>query len=257
MEVFKDYAYYYNLFYGNKDYDKEAKEVHQLLQKYKTGDRCKKILNVGCGTGKHDIELSKLGYDMQGIDFSEEMIAIAKKNQQLGKNMEFLVGDSRNYRTINKFDCVISLFHVMSYQNSNEDIIQSFQTAYEALKQGGIFIFDVWYGPGVLSDKPAVRAKEIEDDTNKIIRIANPVMHSSENIVDVNYHVLITNKHTNTTQEIKETHSMRYYFEPEIKNYLEISGLKLVDCLDCSTLGETNFETWTSYFIAQKRSDNN
>lgn len=77
METFQDYAYYYNAFYQDKDYKSEAKQVDILLQKY--GQNIKKIINYGCGTGRHDIELSKLGYDCSGIDVSPLMIDIAKK----------------------------------------------------------------------------------------------------------------------------------------------------------------------------------
>ena len=78
MEVFKDYAYYYNAFYKDKDYRKEAGQVARLLEQF--GSRGKQILNFGCGTGQHDIELVKLGYQCTGIDLSSVMIDEAKKN---------------------------------------------------------------------------------------------------------------------------------------------------------------------------------
>jgi len=53
MDTFKDYAYYYNSFYKDKDYQKEARQVDGLLQEY--GKGINKIINFGCGTGKHDI----------------------------------------------------------------------------------------------------------------------------------------------------------------------------------------------------------
>lgn len=252
MEIFKNYAYYYNLFYGNKNYKRETETVNFLIHKFAQKQENQKILNIGCGTGRHDIEFAKLGYQMTGIDFSEDMIAIAEKNKIDNLDLKFEVCDARTYRTNSRFDVVISLFHVMSYQNTNEDILDSFQTAYEALEEGGIFIFDVWYGPGVLTDKPAVRVKELEDNNNQIVRIANPIINVSANIVDVNYQVLITNKDTNVTQEIRESHKMRYYFEPEIRKYLELSSMELITCVDCNNLQKPTFDSWTTYFVARK-----
>ena len=78
MEVFQDYAYYYNAFYQDKDYKVEAQQVDILLQKY--GKNINKIINFGCGTGRHDIELSRMGYQCTGIDMSSTMIEIAEKN---------------------------------------------------------------------------------------------------------------------------------------------------------------------------------
>lgn len=250
MEVFKDYAYYYNAFYKDKDYKAEARQVDYLLKKY--GNDIYKIINFGCGTGRHDMELVKLGYACKGIDMSSLMIEIARMNaQNEGFEIDFEVEDICNYEPDNRYDTVISLFHVMSYQNKNTEILAAFRNARKALDYGGLFVFDAWYGPGVLSDKPVVRVKEVEDSKNRLIRIARPVMHEKENVVDVNYEVLIINKETNKVQTINEVHNMRYFFKPEIEKLLNDAGFELVDLLDCNTLGATSFDSWTSYFIAK------
>lgn len=249
MDVFQDYAYYYNLFYQDKDYFTEAKQIDILLKKY--GRNIKKIINYGCGTGKHDIELSRIGYQCTGIDISSSMIDIAKKNAIYEKaQIDFSVADIRNYKTREKYDAVISLFHVMSYQSENKDILLAFESARRVLDKGGIFLFDVWYGPGVLSDKPNIRIKEIDDDKNKLIRIAKPIMYDRRNIVDVCYQIFILNKISGQAKEFKEIHTMRYFFRPELEYMLENFGFKILDNLDCNTLGKTDYDSWTSYFIA-------
>lgn len=250
MEVFQDYAYYYNSFYKEKDYFTEAKTVDSLLKKH--NPQVKNIINFGCGTGKHDIELVKLGYCCKGIDMSPLMIDIAKENTVVSKScIEFEAADIRYYETASKYDAVISLFHVISYQNSNQDVLNTFRSARKLLRSGGYFLFDVWYGPGVLSDKPCVRVKEIEDEENKLIRIARPFMHDKKNLVDVNYEVLIINKETSMTRVINEIHSMRYFFKPELEMLLAESGFRLIENIDCQTLLETDYNSWTSYFIAK------
>lgn len=250
MEVFQDYAYYYNSFYKDKDYRVEAETVDCLIKKY--AQKPTKIINFGCGTGRHDMELEKLGYCVKGIDMSSMMIDIAKKNADCnGSDISFEVADIRNYEPKEKYDVVISLFHVISYQNNNEDVFAAFRTARKALDPGGIFIFDIWYGPGVLSDKPALRVKEIEDENNKLIRIARPALHDKTNTVDVDYEVLVIHKETNTVKMIHETHNMRYFFRPELDMLLRQSGFEMIDNLDCQTLEATDYSSWTSYFIAQ------
>lgn len=250
MEVFQDYAYYYNTFYQNKDYKAEAEQVSFLLNKY--GKNINKLLNFGCGTGNHDIELTKLGYLCQGIDMSSEMIELAKRNaEKEAVQIKFSVEDIRQYISMERYDAVISLFHVMSYQNKNDDILAAFRSARKALDADGIFIFDVWYGPGVLSEKPCVRVKEIEDQRNKLIRIAKPVMYDKKNVVDVNYEILVFEKENKLVNVFNETHSMRYFFRPELKFFLNETGFELIDNLDCKTLGPTDYNSWTSYFIAR------
>lgn len=151
MEVFKDYAYYYNAFYQEKDYKEEAAQVDILLKKY--GKNIQSILNFGSGTGRHDIELTKLGYQCNGVDVSPIMVDLGRKNAKRERlDIDFSVEDIRIFRAKVKYDAVISLFHVMSYQNKNQDVLNAFNSARNALNKGGVFLFDVWYGPGVLSD---------------------------------------------------------------------------------------------------------
>lgn len=250
MEVFKDYAYYYNTFNKDKDYKKEAKQIDDLIKKY--GNNVLKIIDFGCGTGKHDIELQKMGYSCTGIDMSISMIDIAKNNLgQDNRDISFFVEDIRTFKAKESYDAVISLFHVISYQITNQDVLSTFSSARRALNIGGLFAFDVWYGPGVLSDKPCVRVKEIENDKDKLIRIARPVMYDKKNIVDVNYEILIIDKNTGLSKMIKEVHQMRYFFTPELEFLLNKSGFEFIDNIDCGTLGKTSYDTWTSYFVAK------
>ena len=250
MEVFQDYAYYYNAFYKDKDYRAEAEQVDSLLKKY--GNNVKRIINYGCGTGKHDIELADLGYQCTGIDMSRSMIDIAEDNAvREKKDIEYFVTDIRKYKPDKQYDAVISLFHVMSYQNTNEDILSALKSARSSLNIGGLFLFDVWYGPGVLSDRPQLRVKEVQDDKYHLIRIAKPVMHDRINVVDVCYEILIIDRDSNITKTINEVHSMRYFFRPELDFYLESSGFELIDNVDCVTLRETGYDSWTSFFVAR------
>lgn len=224
MSVFNEYARYYDLLYRDKDYQGETDYVHGLIQKYVPG--AKSVLNLGCGSGRHDRCLTELGYTVTGVDMSEEMLSAASSASTGNKNLTYVQGDARSVRLKRQFDVVISLFHVMSYQVSNADLKAAFATARAHLNPGGLFLFDCWYGPGVLSDRPTVRVKELEDDVISVARTAEPLLHPNENVVDVNYHVLIRNKASNGIQDVRETHRMRYLFIPEINNLLDCSGLK-------------------------------
>ena len=91
----------------------------------------------------------------------------------------------------------------------------------------------------------------MEDGKNKLLRIARPVMYDRKNLVDVCYEVFVIDKETGSTKTINEVHNMRYFFRPEIEFLLKEAGFELIDNLDCVTLKETSFNSWTSYFIAK------
>lgn len=252
MEVFHDYANYYNLFYGDKDYAAEANTIKSIIEKYGKQNSTKGVLNIGCGTGRHDVELNKLGYKVHGIDLSNEMINIAKNHVVGSNDFIYEVQDARDFAVKEPYDIIISLFHVMSYQNTNKDLSKVFGRVNRALNSGGLFVFDAWYGPGVLSDKPSVRVKRVEDQENFFVRIAEPIMYPNENIVSVHYDVNVINRVDGKLKQINETHNMRYFFKPEIEELLKQNGLKLVECIDCNTLKAPNFNSWTVYFIVEK-----
>jgi len=223
MNVFNEYARYYDLLYRDKDYAGESDYVNGLIRSNLPG--ALSILNLGCGSGRHDRCLAELGYSVTGVDMSEEMLSCARLAATGNSSLEYVQGDARTVQMERKFDAVISLFHVMSYQITNADLKAAFATAAAHLKPGGLFLFDCWYGPGVLSDRPTRREKELEDDAIKVTRIVEPLLHPNENVVDVNYQVSISNKKTGEIRDIRETHRMRYLFIPEIIGYLEEAGL--------------------------------
>jgi len=218
-KVFDAYASYYDLLYQDKDYQNEIQYILRTLEK--NGVSNGNILELGSGTGKHAEELAKVGFNVHGVDLSPLMVNVAnkRKNETCWNQLQFEVGDIRNFRVNKYFDAVISLFHVASYQIKNDDISAMFETAAQHLRHDGVFIFDYWYGPGVLSDPPAIRQKRLENEDIEVFRIAEPVMHPNENVVDVNYCVQVKQKDNGKITELNETHRMRYLFIPEILQF--------------------------------------
>ena len=249
-KVFDSYAAYYDLLYKDKDYKLEVNYILKLLKKYKlhSGD----ILELGCGTGKHATYLSNFGFNLHGIDFSESMIDIANSQSKL-ENTTFEIGDVRTYRVDRLFDVVISLFHVASYQSSNSDLQDMFLTASSHLIPGGIFIFDFWYGPGVLSDLPSVRIKRMNNKNIDVKRVAEPEIRCNENIVDVNYNIEVTDKNNGQTSFFSERHSMRYLFLPELTSMLEDLNVEILESLSWMSNDELSLDSWQGAIVARKK----
>ena len=215
-QIFDAYAVYYDLLYKEKDYKAETDYVGRLLEE--KGIITGAILELGCGTGKHAEKFAENGYSVHGIDSSSEMIKKAKnrKPRHLSNKLHFEIGDICDFSIDKKFDAVISLFHVASYMIKNEQLVAMFDTAAKHLNSGGIFIFDFWYGPGVMATPPEIRVKRLENEEVNVLRIAEPQIHPNENVVDVNYSILVKNKNEQKIIELNEIHQMRYLFIPEI-----------------------------------------
>lgn len=220
MSNFAEYSAYYDLLYRDKDYAGEAAYIASLIRGAHPTART--VLDLGCGTGRHAGLLRNLGYDICGVDMSATMLEEARRTQPA---ITFHEGDARSFRLNRTFDAVVSLFHVASYQTTNQDFAAYLRTAKSLMAPGGVFIFDFWYGPAVLADPPAVRVKRLEGGQHKITRIAEPDHNRLRNTVDVSYQVLIES--AASARQLQERHRMRYFFVPEIELFLENTGLTL------------------------------
>jgi SAM-dependent methyltransferase len=158
----------------------------------------------------------------------------------------------RSVRLGQTFDVVLSLFHVMSYQRTNADLLAALRTMREHVAPGGLFVFDCWYGPAVLTDRPQTRIKRLEDASIAVTRLAEPVLYPNDNLVDVNYQVFIRDKQSGAVEELRETHTMRYLFAPEVSLLLEAAGLKLTELSEFMSQREPGFSSWNAVFIGTR-----
>lgn len=247
MGVFESYSQYYDLLYRDKDYAAEAKFVLDLIAKH--APKAAGILELGCGTGAHARLFATEKFTVHGVDFSSEMLSVAKRkatemSPDIGGRLLFQEGDIRTFRTDGRFDVVLSLFHVISYQTSNEDLLAALRTAEAHLSKDGVFIFDYWFGPAVLTDRPTVRVKRMESENVAVTRIAEPDIDAEKSCVKVDYTVFVRDKNTDTTERLHESHLMRYLFLTEIELLAKSVGLRVIESGEWLTGKSPGFDTW-------------
>jgi 2-polyprenyl-3-methyl-5-hydroxy-6-metoxy-1,4-benzoquinol methylase len=252
MVIFGSYARYYDLLYKDKDYPAEVTFVESLMHQY-AGGEIKSILDLGCGTGGHAILLAEKGFDVTGVDRSEDMLSIAREKATT-KNItvNFVKANIRDVKLNREFDIIIAMFAVMSYQTTNDDFEQVLKTAYRHLKSGGLFIFDVWFGPAVIAQKPSDRVKIVEQANEKIIRLTRSALDIMKHTVDVHFTVMRIGD--NVIQDsLEETHKMRFFFPMEIELLLQNSGFHIVKRVPfMNAAGLLSEATWDMTVVARK-----
>ena len=237
MEVFKNYAKYYDLLYKDKDYEEECDFIEQAFQKY-SNLKVKNILELGCGTGGHAIPLASRKYEITGLDASTVMLNTAKeKSSKLGLKIDPQLSDIRDFKLNKKFDSVICMFAVLNYLTRNEELEKTLKTVREHLNKGGLFIFDIWNGLAVMRIFPSVRVKTIEQNKTRIIRIVEPELDAVNHICRNHYKMMIM-ENNRLIEEIEETHVIRYLFPQEIKYYLEKADFEVVEICEFPKIGE-------------------
>jgi SAM-dependent methyltransferase len=254
MNVFGDFAEYYDLFYREKDYAAEAAFVAGLLRRNSPG-ACT-LLELGCGTARHAVELVNLGFTIHGIDRSVEMVKRAQAAAALlpAEARDLLTaatGDVTSYAPDRIYDAVISLFHVINYQVTRPALEGMFRTARSAVDRGGLFVFDYWYGPAVLTDPPATRIRRMKTGEFEVTRLAEPRTHPNRNMVDVGYTLFVLDRSSGAAKVYEEIHSMRYLFLPELQAFAEDSGFEIIGTGAWLSTEPLSQKTWLGWAVAR------
>lgn len=240
-------AFYYDLLYQEKDSTGEADYVDRLLLNY--GCHGHNLLEFGCGTGRHGSLLAQRGYRVHGLDRSAAMVAAA--TQVEGFSCE--QGDITSTQLGRRFDAVLALFHVVSYQITNPAVQGVFINAAHHLQSGGLFLFDVWYSPAVAAQRPEVRIKRLSADGLAITRIAEPTIHPNHNRVDVHYTVLAHHSATGEFHCFEETHPMRHFSLPELDLLADAAGFDRLTAEEWLTGAQPSEATWGVCLVLRKR----
>lgn len=246
-EPFELSSRYYDLLYQEKDSTAEAAYVDQLLQRH--GITGPALLEFGSGTGRHGCLLASRGYRVHGLERSASMVAAS----QQAEGFSCQQGDILATQLPHRFDAVLALFHVVSYQTTNPAVQAVFANAAHHLDPGGLFLFDVWYSPAVAVQRPEVRVKRLHTPDIAITRIAEPTLHPNANRVDVKYTVMAQDFTTGAFQTFEETHPMRHFSLPELDLLGEYAGFEPLISEEWLTGVQPSETTWGVCLVMRKR----
>lgn len=220
--------------YGNQ-YDKEIFVQGTLgecdfIEKELNHDQSKKILDIGCGTGRHAIELTKRGYQVTGIDLSEGQLKRAReKAEKEGLSIPFLRQDARNLPFKKEFDVAIMLceggFPLMETDEMNFEILKN---ASEALEDHGKFIFTTLNGLFPLFHSINEFHDREEDEGARYLSETFDLMTMRDRNV--------TTFTDDDGKELELLCNERYYLPSEITWLLKSLGFKTIDIFG-ATLG--------------------
>jgi SAM-dependent methyltransferase len=255
MSNFQKYSVFYDLLYRDKDYAVEAAYVAQMIRK--PIPLARTILELGSGTGRHGRHLAAMGFDVHGIERSPDMVFFARASScppcsDTAGSFACEVGDICTAHLGRTFDAVISLFHVISYQTTNQSLQAAFQVATDHLAPGGLFLFDVWHGPAVLSQGLSERVKEVADERYRVKRTARPELDTNRSTVKVVYQMNCENLMSGENVQFSEEHVMRYLFPTEVDILAENCGMRCVATEEFLTGEPPSPSTWGVTYVLQK-----
>lgn len=247
------YAALYDELYAEKDYAAECRYLERLFERF-GARRVRSVLSLGCGTGGHDLLLARRGFEVTGVDRSPGMLAAYRaKARAAGIEPDVVRGDVRRVRLARRFDAVISMFAVIGYQVSDADLAGSFATAAAHLRRGGLFVFDVWYGPAVLADPPRERTKTIAAaNGERVVRHTRCALDELAQTVAITFETERL-AGARRLERVVESHPMRFFFPRELGLALADAGLGVTAIVPFGrTRGRPSTSDWTVTVLAKR-----
>lgn len=254
MSVFNpNYAEKYDHFYEGKDYRGECDLVEAAFKRF--GADPKTLLDVGCGTGKHLIELARRGYGTSGVDLSAAMLEQARISSAAelpeSERPELLCGDARDFDFGRTFDAAIMMFAVIGYLTTNDDVLAGLRNIRRHLDTGALFVCDFWYGPTVLGMGASDRMRVLERDGEQVLRATSTTVDPFTHTADVTFR-LWTIRDAQVVSESSELHRLRYFFPQEFALLLAEAGFALESLSAFPTIDEKpNAGTWNAFAVAR------
>lgn len=205
---------YYHILYHQRN-DEEAEFLIDNLTAHIKPKISDKILDIACGRGRHAIYLNKKGYDVTGIDLSDQSIKYALQFEQ--KNLHFFVHDMRNLFYIKYFDLALNLFTSFGYFETEKDHVNALKSFNKSLKDGGTFVLDYFNTQKIVKNLTHQEIKTIdgiEFHINKFVSEGKIIKH-------INF------EHRNKTYAFEER--VKAFLLADFERMLTKAGFKLVE----------------------------
>ncbi|MDE6911979.1 MAG: class I SAM-dependent methyltransferase [Lachnospiraceae bacterium] len=253
MEAYTGFAGVYDLLMDETPYGQWCGNVTQELEKY--GIRDGLVLELGCGTGSLTELLAAKGYDMIGVDCSDEMLNIAcAKKAQSGQDILYLNQDMRSFELYGTVRAVVSVCDSLNYLLEDADLDACFRLVNNYLDPGGIFIFDFntrYKYETVIGDD--VIAENREDCSFIWENFFDA--ESGLNEYDLTVYVRDIGASSDGKElysRFEEIHIQRGYTLEEMKRLIAGAGLKFCKAYDADTLGDVTAQSERIYCVAQE-----
>lgn len=219
-------ANYYDAMRTHRDYDKEARFADSLIQKYCPGTE--RVLDLCCGTGEHALKMTGLGYEVTGIDLSQDMLDIAgKKMEKAGVSIDYICADVCEFKTADKFMAAYCLGFTFLYMTTHQKAIDFFNAVNNALVPGGVFIVDFINGWSIADewhkDKTSYR---FDDATIFLSELA--ALDRKNRLKHVEFQYLI-DEHNGQIKTVFAEENLRIYFEDEVGLLLSSCGFDKIE----------------------------
>lgn len=248
------HANYYDIFYADKPYAAEAAIVHRLFRENSVGS-CESLLELACGTGRHALELEKLGYRILATDYSEDLLTVARKKAAVANSrVDFRLQDMRSLDLGEElFDGAYCLFDSIGYVRTNAALHQVLQGVRRHLRPEGVFIFEFWHAAAMLRSFEPRRERRWPTSGGELHRISTTKLNVVAQTAEVSYEIEEFSDY-HSVNKLSEVQVNRYFLVQEMAEFLEVNDFLPIQFLPAYAIDEPIDEnTWHILAVARRK----
>ena len=252
MEAYTGFAGVYDMFMDNIPYQEWGEYLCGLLKEQQITEGI--VVDIGCGTGKITEQLALAGYDMIGIDNSEEMLMIARnkkaeyKEEDPRNQILYLLQDMREMELYGTAKAMVSICDSMNYILEEEDLLTVFRLVNNYLDTKGVFIFDLnteYKYKEILGDQT------IAENREEASFVWENFFYPDEQVNEYDL-TIYAREEGNLFRRFDETHYQRCYRLETVKRLLEEAGMEFVAAYDAFTKQPPKKDSERIYIIARE-----
>lgn len=249
MDAYTDFASVYDTFMDETPYKDWCAYLCSVLRRRGIVDGL--ILDLGCGTGTLTELLAQQGYDMIGVDSSQDMLNIAVRKKELtGSDILYLQQDMREFELYGTVRAAVSVCDSLNYLLDEEDLLAVFRLVNNYLDPKGLFIFDF---NTVYKYESVIGNATIAENRPDCSFIWDNYYHEQEQVNEYDLTVFAKeNPGSAYYRKFRETHYQRGYNRDTMERLIEKAGMKLVRSEDADTHGPVTEKSERIYVIAME-----
>lgn len=248
MDAYTGFASVYDMFMDNIPYEEWEEYLTGLLREYGVEDGL--VLDLGCGTGTLTRLLAARGYDMIGVDLSDEMLEIAMEHQaESPDGILYLQQDMREFELYGTVRAIVSICDSINYVTEYEDLVQVLRLANNYLDPGGVFIFDL---NTLYKYQEILGEQTIAENREEGSFIWENYFHEEEQINEYDLTLFIRDA-DGRFSKYQETHYQKAYEIETVKQAIREAGMKLEAVYDAFTKNPPEADSQRVYFVVREQ----
>ncbi|MCQ2508406.1 MAG: class I SAM-dependent methyltransferase [Dorea sp.] len=250
MDSYTSFAQVYDLFMDNVPYEEWSAHIQKVLRHYGIEEGL--VLDLGCGTGNMTEALAAMGYDMIGIDNSEEMLDLAlEKRRKSGHDILYLNQNMQEFELYGTVRAIVCTCDSINYITDEDDLLEVFRLVNNYLDPKGIFVFDF---NTEYKYREVLRDQTFAEDRENSSFIWENYYYEDDWINEYDLTLFIRDeKQPEFFRKFHERHIQRVYTLDDMRELLERAGMEFINAYDGYTRLEPTRESERLVIIAREK----